>query len=194
MLSAPQLLIAFRAACGPGLFVLACYGFSGPVLAAVVGAALISDVLDGVVARRLGIASDGLRYADTVVDTIFFIAAAIALRIAVPHAYDGLWLPLVSLIVVHVSRATVELTKFGRIAAYHMWSSKVLGVWLVAALVTAFLTGRPTPLLGAGLWLGVVNELEGFLTSLMLREWRCDVPSIFHAARLAPREPPAANC
>jgi hypothetical protein len=60
----------------------------------------------------------------------------------------------------------------------------VLGVLLVAALITAFATGRPTPLLAVGLWLAVVNELEGFTTSLMLREWRCDVPSIFHARAL----------
>jgi phosphatidylglycerophosphate synthase len=183
MLSAPQLLVAFRAACAPGLFVLACYRFPGFVLAAVVIAALVSDVLDGVVARRMGIATATLRYADTIVDTIFFIAAAVSLRVAVPDAYDGLWFPLVSLIVVHVSRATVELTKYGRIAAYHMWSSKVLGLLLVASLVTAFLTGRPTPLLGAGLWLGVANELEGFLASLVLREWRCDVPTLVHAIR-----------
>ena len=183
MLSAPQLLVAFRAACAPALFVLACYRFPGLVLAGVVVAALISDVLEGVVARRTGTATETLRYADTIVDTIFFIAAAVSLRIAVPDAYDGLWLPLVSLIVVHVSRATVELTKYGRIAAYHMWSSKVLGLLLVAALVTAFLTGRPTPLLGVGLWLGVVNELEGFLASLLLREWHCDVPTVLHAFR-----------
>jgi phosphatidylglycerophosphate synthase len=183
MLSAPQLLVALRAACAPALFVLACYRFPGFVLAAVVVAALVSDVIEGVVARRTATATETLRYADTIVDTIFFIAAAVSLRIAVPDAYDGLWLPLVSLIVVHVSRATVELTKYGRIAAYHMWSSKVLGLLLVGALVTGFLTGRPTPLLGVGLWLGVVNELEGFLASLLLREWHCDVPTVLHAFR-----------
>lgn len=183
MLSAPQLLIAFRAACAPAVFVLACFRFPGVVLAAVVVAALVSDVADGIVARRTGSETDALRHADTIVDTFFFVGAAVALRVAVPHAYEGLWLPLVSLIVVHVSRSTYELTKYGRLAAYHMWSSKALGLLLVAALVTGFVTGRPTPLLAAGLWFGIVNELEGFLTSLMLPRWRRDVPTIFHAQR-----------
>jgi CDP-diacylglycerol--glycerol-3-phosphate 3-phosphatidyltransferase len=186
MLSAPQLLIAFRAACGPAVFVLACFRFSGILLATIVVAAVISDILDDVVARRTGTATDGLRQADTIVDTIFFVGAAVALRVAVPHAYEGLWLPLIALIVVHVSRSTYELTKYGRLAAYHMWSSKALGVLLVAALVTAFTTGRPTPLLGVGLWFGVVNELEGFLASVKLRTWHCDVPTIFHV--MATRE------
>jgi CDP-diacylglycerol---glycerol-3-phosphate 3-phosphatidyltransferase len=185
MLSAPQLLIAFRAGCAPALFVLACYGFNGFLLAATVVAAAVSDVLDGVIARRNGTATPALRHADTIVDTIFFTAAGISLRVAVPHAYDGLWLPLVALIVVHVSRSTYELTKYGRLAAYHMWSSKALGLLLVAALATAFVTGRPTPLLAAGLWFGVLNELEGFVASVMLADWRCDVPSIFHALRVS---------
>ena len=181
MLSAPQLLVAFRAACGPALFVLACFGFSGRLLAAIVVAAVLSDVFDGVVARRTGTATAALRHADTVVDTVFFIAAGISLRVAVPHAYEGLWLPLVALIVVHVSRTTYELTKYGRLAAYHMWSSKALGVLLVAALITAFATGQRTWLLLPGLWFGVLNELEGFCASVVLSEWRADVPSIFHA-------------
>ena len=184
MLSAPQLLIAFRAACAPALFVLACFRFPGALLAAIVVAAVVSDILDGVIARRTGTATDALRHADTVVDTIFFVGAAVALRVAVPHAYEGLWLPLVTLIVVHVSRSTYELTKYGRLAAYHMWSSKALGLVLVAALVTGFATGRPTPLLAIGLWFGVVNEIEGFLASVLLRRWRCDVPTIFHAREI----------
>ena len=186
MISAPQLLIAFRAACAPAIFVLACYRFPGSALATVVVAACLSDIFDGLIARRSGTATPALRYADTVVDTIFFVAAAIALGIAVPRAYQGHWLPLVTLIVVHVSRSTFELTKYGRIAPYHMWSSKVLGLLLVAALVTAFATGRPTALLGIALWFGVVNELEGFLASLVLREWCSDVPTIFHAVARIP--------
>lgn len=194
MLSAPQLLLAFRAACAPGLFVLACYGFNGLILAAVVVAAVASDVLDGMIARRTGTATESLRHADTIVDTFFFVAAGISLRVAVPHAYQGLWLPLVSLIVVHVSRSTYELTKYGRLAAYHMWSSKALGLLLVAALVTAFVSGRPTWLLGAALWFGVLNELEGFAASLLLPRWHCDVPSLLHAVSAArPSRVPAGG-
>ena len=180
MITAPQLLIAFRAACAPVIFVFACYRFRGIVLAAVVLAAFLSDVLDGMIARATGTATPSLRYADTLVDTIFFVTAAVALRIAVPGAFAGLWLALVTLIVVHVSRWTFELTKYGRIAPYHMWSSKALGLVLAGALVTAFVTGRPTSLLSVGLWLGVLNELEGFVASLLLTEWRYDVPSVFH--------------
>ena len=183
MISAPQILIAFRAGCAPAIFVLACFGFRGTILAAVLVAAFLSDVLDGLIARRTGQATPALRYADTIVDTIFYVAAAIALRVVVPNAYAGLWLPLVTIIVVHVSRTTFELTKYGRVASYHMWSSKVLGLIVVLAFAVVFVTGRPTPLLGVALWLGILNECEGFAASVILPDWRCDVPSVLHARR-----------
>ncbi len=185
MLRAPQLLIAFRAACAPAIFVLACFGFHPAVLIAVLLGALVSDVLDGVLARRAGTASPGLRAADTLVDTIFYAAAGLALKVAVPEAYDGLWLPLVGMIVVHVSRSTFELTKYGRLAAYHMWSSKVLGLLIVAALTISFATERSTPLLAFALWLGIVNELEGFAASALLPAWHPDVPTLVHAVRIS---------
>jgi CDP-diacylglycerol--glycerol-3-phosphate 3-phosphatidyltransferase len=185
MLRAPQLLIAFRAACAPAIFVLACFEFPPAILIAVLAAALVSDVLDGMIARRTGGASPQLRAADTIVDTIFYAAAGIALKVAVPGAYDGLWLPLVGIIVVHVSRSTFELTKYGRLAAYHMWSSKALGLLIVAALTISFATERSTPLLAVALWLGIVNELEGFAASALLPSWHADVPTLVHAVRIS---------
>src|SRR5215471_14576057 len=100
MLSAPEVLIAFRAACAPAIFVLACYGFPGPVLAGVLLAAFASDILDGVVARRLGRSTPNLRRADTLVDTLFYAAAAVALWVAVPDVYQDVTLSLALLIAI----------------------------------------------------------------------------------------------
>lgn len=190
MLSAPQMLIAFRAICAPAIFVLACFGFPGPLLAAVLAAAFVSDVFDGVIARRLGCATAALRHADTLVDTLFYLAAAIALWVAVPGVFDKAAIPLGALIVVHVSRSTFELTKYGRLAAYHMWSSKALGLLLMTAMTVVFLTGRPSALVTVTLWLAIANELEGFFASVILPEWSADVPSALHAykkARFGPK-------
>lgn len=185
MISAPQILIAFRAACAPLIFVLACFGFPGPLLAGVLVAAFLSDVIDGVLARRMGTATPGLRYADTIVDTVFYVTAAVAMRLAVPGAFDGVRLLVVALIIVHVSRATFELTKYGRIASYHMWSAKALGLLLAVAMGYGFATGQPTLLFTCALWLGIANELEGFAASAILPAWRADVPSVAHALSMS---------
>lgn len=181
VLSPPEVLIAFRAACAPAIFVLACFGFPGALLAGILLAAFVSDIFDGMIARRMGCASANLRHADTLVDTAFYIAAAVAMYVAVPRVFAGSTLPLTLLIVTHVSRTTFELTKYGRIASYHMWSSKALGVVMVTAMTVAFLTGRPSVLVTVTLWFTVLNELEGFAASLILPRWQTDVPSVVHA-------------
>ena len=184
VLSPPEVLIAFRAACAPAIFVLACFSFSGPLLAAVLVAAFVSDVFDGLIARRLGMATPGLRHADTLVDTVFYIAAAVALRMSVPEAFAGAATPLVMLIAVHVSRTTFELAKYGRLASYHMWSSKLLGILIVTTMTVVFVSGRPHALVAVTLWAGVFNEVEGFAASAILPEWKADVPTLLHVWRL----------
>jgi phosphatidylglycerophosphate synthase len=182
-MSAPQILMAFRVACGAVLFVLACFAFPGPLLAGVLAAGFLSDLIDGRLARRMGLATPALRYADTLVDTAFYVAAAAALAIAVPGAFDGTGVLLVTLVTLHVSRATFEVTKYGRIASYHMWSAKALGVLLAVAIAASFVTGRPNVLLTFAFWLAIANELEGFAASVILPAWRADVPSLAHAMR-----------
>jgi phosphatidylglycerophosphate synthase len=189
VLSAPEVLIAFRAACAPMVFVLACYRFPGPLLAGVVLAAFLSDVFDGVVARRMGCATAGLRHADTLVDTAFYTAAAVALYVAVPQVFSSMTLPLALLIAVHVSRTTFELTKYGRVASYHMWSSKALGVLMVTAMTIAFVTGRPSVLVTITVWCAIANELEGFAASAILPTWIPDVPSLRHAQQIHRSQP-----
>jgi CDP-diacylglycerol--glycerol-3-phosphate 3-phosphatidyltransferase len=185
VLSPPEVLIAFRAFCAPAMFVLACFGLPGPLLAVVLVAAFLSDVFDGIVARRMGLATAGLRRADTLVDTLFYVAAAVAMRVSVPGVFDGCALPLSVLVAVHVSRATFEVAKFGRIASYHMWSSKALGILMAGSMTAVFVLERPVVLVALTLWTGVANELEGFAASAILPAWIPDVPSLVHARRLS---------
>jgi len=176
--------MAFRATCGPVIFVLACFDFHGLLLAAVLAAGFVSDVADAQIAWRTGTMTPALRHADTLVDTVFYGAAAVAMAVVVPGAFAGAGLLLVAFITIHVSRATFELAKYGRVASYHMWSAKALGALLAVALAWSFVTGRPTALVTWALWLGIANELEGFAASALLPAWRPDVPSLLHARRL----------
>jgi phosphatidylglycerophosphate synthase len=185
--SVPGLLMAFRAVCAPAMFVLACFGFPGSLLAGLLAAGFVSDVLDGQVASRMGIATPALRYADTLVDRLFYASAAAAMAVAVPTAFDGAGLLLVALVTIHVSRATFEVTKYGRIASYHMWSAQALGVLLAVSMASCLATGRPNALLILALWVAIGTEIEGFAASALLPAWRADVPSIVHAVGFARR-------
>jgi phosphatidylserine synthase len=126
--------MVFRGLCGPAMFVLACFGFPGRVLAAVLIAGLVSDLLDVRIARRLGTINPSLRHADTLVDAVFYTSAAAATAISVPGAFDGAGFLLILLITVQVSRATLELTKHRRLASCHIWPAQLLGLVLAVTM------------------------------------------------------------
>ena len=102
------------------MFVLACFGFPGRALAAVLIAGLASDLLDICIARRPGTISPSLRYADTLVDAVFYTSAAAATAVSVPGAFDGAGILLILLITVQVSRATLraDQTPAGRVVPH----------------------------------------------------------------------------
>ena len=88
----PLALVGLRAACGPALILAEQAGAAGVTLAALVSVAFLSDVFDGILARRLGVATEALRRADTVVDTAFYVSAALALLRRAPAVLENNWL------------------------------------------------------------------------------------------------------
>ena len=98
-----------------------------PMLMAVL-AALASDIFDGIIARKLGGASVALRRADSIVDTIFYLAAAWSAWIVGPYAVKSVATLLVALGVLEISRYVFDYLKFRREASYHSYLAKAW-VW-----------------------------------------------------------------
>src|SRR5215470_13238734 len=173
----PAGLIVFRACCAPALVLLERAGASGRLLAGVVFLAFLSDVFDGIVARRLGVATEGLRRADSVVDAFFYLAALVALILRAPQVVLAGLPGIVVLVLLEATRLLVERRKFGRMAAYHMWSAKVWGIALWLGFSEAFVTGRAGPFFWSAIVIGVLADLEGLAASCILSSWQHDVPS-----------------
>ena len=70
MRALPALLIALRGTLGAVLLALGLSGRTGWPFARLLIAGLLSDIFDGVLARRLGVASARLRLTDSVTDGI----------------------------------------------------------------------------------------------------------------------------
>jgi phosphatidylglycerophosphate synthase len=183
--TAPWLLVVGRALAGPVILLAAGAGVPGPVLVAILVAAILSDILDGVIARRRGVATESLRRADSIADTIFYLSALGALVVRAPPLLQEHALGIGAVLVLELARLAVELRKFGRQAAYHMWSAKLWGVTLFLGFSEALLRGAAGPLFQLAIVVGIVTDLEGLAASIILRRWRHDVPSIWHAVLLA---------
>jgi Phosphatidylglycerophosphate synthase len=184
----PVALVFFRAIAGPVLVVGAIARAPGSFLAGILVLAFLSDVFDGIIARRLGLATEGLRSADSIVDTFFYIAAAISLWLYAPGVILANTTGILVIVILEVARQLLERMKYGRMAAYHFWSAKAWGVMLAFGFTEAFLTGAPGPLFRAAIIVGIAADIEGLSASMILTRWHHDMPHIWKAVAIQKSE------
>ena len=174
---------------GRGLFAplviwLAAHGRTGWLISGCIAAEVILDIFDGIVARRLGVATSLLRRMDSVMDTVFYLAVLYCAWTWHTQALlQRKWL-ILGLLAMEAVRYAIDYLKFRREAAYHMWSSKAWGLVLGASVIALLGFGRAGSLLTAALILGMLCDCEGIAISCLLRESVEDVPHIFHAMEL----------
>jgi len=114
----------------------------------------------------------GVRRLGSLADSVFYVAALCAAWHLHP---DAIRAPL--------TRYAVDLRKFGKEARYHMGSSKLWGVALFAGFLVLLAFGAARGFVPVAIWVGVLADLEGLAISFVLREWRTDVPTLWHALR-----------
>ncbi len=180
----PLALTALRVLLAPVVILLALGHPSRTALAACMIAAFLSDVFDGIIARRLGVATPALRRLDSVVDSIFYLAVLFAAWHLHPEAITGHAAPLIALVALEIARYLFDYLKFSREASYHMWSSKLWGIALFLCFLLLLGFGVSGIMVPIAIWLGIVADLEGLAISLALDAPRTDVPTIVHALRI----------
>lgn len=168
----------------PTLLFLAVYRPLPWAFALCLALAFLSDYFDGVIARRLGVATEGLRRFDSFADTLFCLSGFIAVWMLRPDAIRELSAWLMALFVLEIGRYILDFFKFGREASYHMWSAKLWAVTLFLAFWMLLVLQRAGPWVTAAVVFGIVSDLEGVLISLVLPAWRHDVPTLVHAWRI----------
>jgi CDP-diacylglycerol--glycerol-3-phosphate 3-phosphatidyltransferase len=184
----PLILTSLRALLAPVVVVFAVTAPSRIAFGICLVVGFLSDVFDGVIARKLGIATPNLRRFDSIADTLFYLAVTFAVWHLYPQVIAEHWAALVLLGVLELSRYAFDIAKFRREASYHMWSSKAWGLVLFVACFGLLALGYTGAWVAAPIYVGIVADLEGLAISCILPEWKSDVPSIVHAikSRAAP--------
>jgi CDP-diacylglycerol--glycerol-3-phosphate 3-phosphatidyltransferase len=177
-------LTVLRLLLAPVLVWLVYASAPGVVFASVVLVAFVSDYFDGVIARKLGVASAELRHFDSRADLVFYATAAWAVWRLHPDVVRSVAIPALVVVGLDVVRHVFDFAKFGRDVAYHAWSSKLWGLSLALALVLLMGFGVSRPFVGITVILGLIAQIEGLLISVVLPVWTHDVPTLIHALRI----------
>jgi phosphatidylglycerophosphate synthase len=186
----PLLLTGLRVLLAPVMIFLAFYYPSRVAFGGCLIVAFLSDVFDGILARRFKVATPALRRLDSVADSAFYLAALLVAWHLYPSALRQHRTALTVLAGLEILRYAVDFVKFRREAAYHMWSSKLWGICLFVGFFALLALGVDGWPVAVAIYVGILVDIEGFAVSLLLREWKSDVPSVVHARRLRHRRAP----
>lgn len=180
---APSALVALRVALGPALYLLTAHGATASALLAVLAAGLLSDILDGVIARRLSVATERLRVADSYADGWYYGWVAAAAWKSAPDAIWAMRRPIAFLAAVMLCNYAFDFARYGRLSSFHAWSAKIWGLTLFVAAAGLLAYHGGTPFLWPPVVAGLYTNVEGFAMKLLLPQWEHDVPSVFHILR-----------
>jgi phosphatidylglycerophosphate synthase len=180
----PLALTGLRALLAPVVIMLALLYPSGVAFGACLVLAFLSDVLDGIIARHLGVATPTLRRLDSIADSVFYLAAVFAAWYLYPTVVHEHLPELLVLGGLELARYAFDFAKFRREASYHMWSSKLWGIALFVGFFVLLALGVSGLPITMAIYVGIVADVEGLAISIILPEWRTDVPTLVHAFRL----------
>ncbi|HXR85282.1 MAG TPA: CDP-alcohol phosphatidyltransferase family protein [Hanamia sp.] len=145
---------------------------------------LLTDIFDGIIARRLDISSQTLRRLDSTIDQFFFISFAIATYIQCPDFFKANSLKLIILLGFEGLTYLVCFLKFRKEIATHSIGAKIWTLLLFATLVQIILQCQSVILFGICFWVGLLTRLEIVAIILILKKWTNDVPTFYHSLRL----------
>lgn len=181
--SIPWLLVGLRCAIAPLLLLDALDGKTGSLFVLGYIVAFLSDIFDGIIARRLEVSAVLLRQADSWADISLYVCVAVSLWLVYPTVIIAFQIPLLIAIAFQLALFAVSLVKFGKFPSFHTYTAKLWGISLFIAVVGLFGFGW-----SAGLWgaiaLCLINSIEEIIMTLILPQWKHDVLSLFHAFKL----------
>lgn len=181
----PWTLVVFRLLAGPALVGVALLqvGFAAWACVALLSLGVLSDIFDGIVARRLKVSTPRLRRYDSRADVVFWASATIAVHLMHPSLLASTWPIIAALIVMEAINHAFSFARFRREASPHHYLSKAFGLALWALFIALFITGRAGWPLYAAFVLGALSQIEAFAITARLTTWRCDVPTVFSLRR-----------
>ena len=179
----PVLLTSLRLGLAPVLVALACWHPMPAAFVTILVVGLLSDIFDGVIARRLGIATPALRTYDSLTDVAFYAAVLVATWVLHGRALADQIPELALFLATEVACNAVSLVRFGTLPATHSYAAKGLGLVFFTGFALILGWGVVMPTFLVLMLAGVGVNAEILLILLFARTRPVDVKSVFHVNR-----------
>lgn len=182
MLNVPNALSLLRLVLVPVLLMLAWQGQRALYLPVLL-VALLTDALDGWIARKFKQTSELGARLDSWADLLTSLSLPFAGWWLRPEVIREERAFLIVGLVLYLLAPACGWLKFRRLPSYHTWAAKTTAVVIAIVVIVIFANGPGWPLRVA-MPLVALACLEEIGITLALREWRANVPTLWHALRL----------
>ena len=151
--------------------------------AALLIAALLTDILDGWIARRFQLQSQFGAMLDSIGDVTTLIAAAVGIAVFHTDVWREHSLAIGLVLGGWLFESVLALLRYGRLSSFHTFASKAAGYALGIFVAVLFTFGFIAPLFYAAVTLSLLSVLEELLLLCYLPQWKADVRGLWWVAR-----------
>lgn len=182
-MSIPVGLILFRLLLAPIILALAYLigEHSKPIILVLMYLGLISDILDGIIARKKNLSTTNLRRFDSQTDMVFWLSIGFATWILYPKLISDNAIAIWAILTMEITVYIISFIKFKRETCTHALLSKLWGISLLIAFTSLIGFNHAGIPFIVAILMGLVSHADRILITLILPEWTHDVPSAYHA-------------
>ena len=135
MKTIPYILITIRFILAPIILLLAYFKgeASGFLILALMYLGLLTDIFDGIIARKVVSSSEKLRRLDSQTDLVFWLSLGFAAYFLNPELIKSEWRGILLIFVMEALCYIISIWKFGKETCTHAFLSKMWGLSLLIA-------------------------------------------------------------
>lgn len=185
-ISIPNLLSGFRLIAAPFLLYIAWVERPNLFLV-LLAVSLLSDSIDGFIARKLNKASELGTKLDSWGDLATYLTVPLCAWWLWPEVLKREAFFVLLTISAYILPLIIGFVKFRKLPSYHTWSAKVAAVVMSVAFFILFIFDISRPFHFAAILQALVACEESAITFLLF-EWHGNVPSLWHASRLVRKD------
>ena len=186
MKNIPYLLIAIRFVFAPIIFFLAFTKAeeSRFIILSLMFIGLLTDIFDGIIARKVGVSSEKLRRLDSQVDLVFWLSLGFAAYFINTELIKSQWKNIALIFIMEALCYIISFIKFKKETCTHAFLSKMWGLSLLIAFTYLIGFQQAGWAFYLTIILGFISHLDVILIILILPKWQYDVPSFYHAWKI----------
>ena len=155
--------------------------------------AVITDVFDGIIARKLNISSDRLRLYDSNADQLFWIVALVAVFYLSFDFFKAHYPVILSIVFLELIAYIICFSRWKKSIATHSILAKFFTLSLMVFLLDLCIQNTSYWTFYICAVIGIVSRLELIAILITLKKWTMDVPSIFAVRKINNGEPIQKN-